>query len=224
MVRLSLTPCKGHGTMSNHKIIESMRVLQFRTQEEYDEWLNNNELFQCYDKDMNLLGDILGTDADVLVSFGLAEINMTYRFCQIKNELTEKQLEELNKSRLVKVVVTDDMFQFTLPQKVIIKRLKKNFEEARKVGLIAFSSDEYNKMFFINGNAFSGITTDDNLSGEWKENDLGGHEFVKYTEEYLSQFVQIDTDRDCLSIDGDRQIDFVSYGCCGLPMFAQLKL
>lgn len=201
-----------------------MKVLQFKTQQALDEWLNDNELFECYDKDMNLLGEILGPDADLLVSFGLAEINMTYRYCQITKELDNKQLEELNKNRLVKTVFTGGLFVLTQEQRVIIKRLRKDFEDARKAGLVMFSSDEYNKMFYFNGNSFDGISTDDNLSGEWKEDEHGNHAFVKYSEEYLSQFVELDPDVDCYSIEGDRQIDFVSYGCCGLPMYAHLKM
>lgn len=200
-----------------------MKVLQFKHEQEFNEWIDDNELFQCYDKDMNLLGEILGPDADLLVSFGLAEINMSFRFCQITKELTEKQLEELNKSRLVKTVIKDELFVLTPEQRVIIRRLRMDFEDAKKAGLIAFSTDDDNKMLFFNGNAFDYLSTADNLSGEWEKDEQGGQKFVKYSEEYLSQFIELSLDCDCHSIDGDRQIDFVSYGFGGLPMYAHIK-
>ncbi len=200
-----------------------MKVLQFKTEDELSEWLNDHELFQCYDKDMNLLGEILGPDADLLVSFGLAELNMKYQFCQISKELTPKQLEELKKNRLVKTVVTNNLFILTPEQRVIIRRLRKDFEDAAKAGLYAASNNEGNKLHFFNGSAFDELTTDDNLSGEWKEID-GKKVFQKYSENYLSEFVQIDTDVDCESIEGNDKIDFMSWDFGGLPWFAHLKL
>lgn len=200
-----------------------MKVLQFKTQSKLDDWLNNNELFQCYDKDMNLIGEILGPDADFLVSFDLAEINMTFRYCRITKELTYIQMQELKKNRLVKTIVTGDLFRLTLEQRVIIKRLRKDFEDAQKVGLFCASNDNANRLYFFNGTAFDSLSTDDNLSGEWKTVD-GERKFVRFSEEYLSEFVQIDTDVDCEFIEGNEKVDFVSYGCCGLPWFAHLKI
>lgn len=195
-----------------------MKVLQFKTQQEFDEWLNDNELFECYDKDMNLLGHILGPDADLLVSFKLAEINMTYRYCQITKELDDKQLEELNKNRLVKTIVTGDLFVLTPEQRVIIRRLRKDFDDARKVGLRAVCNDDGNKLIFFNGNAFDEVTNEDNLSGEWKN-----EKFVPYSDEYKSHYVMIDEKIDCEWIEGDDMIDFMDWGSAALPWYARLK-
>ncbi len=200
-----------------------MKVLQFKTQSEFDEWLNNHELFQCYDKDMNLLGEILGPDADLLVSFGIAEINMPYYFCKIVKELSQVQLEELKKNRLVKTVITEDLFKLSLEQRVIIKRLRKDFEDATKAGLYAVSNDDGNRLFFFNGTAFDKLTTDDDLSGEWKEID-GKRVFQKHSDNYLSEYVEVEPDVNCESIAGNDQIDFISWGGCGLPWFVHLKL
>lgn len=200
-----------------------MKVLQFKTQNEFDEWLNDNELFQCYDKNMNLLGEILGTDADVLVSFKLAELNMAYGFCQIKRELTEKQLEELCSKRLIKTVVTEGLFFMSLEQRVIIKRLRKDFEDASKAGLYAFSNDENNRLWFVNGKAFTQIATEDNIETEWKNID-GECKYVKLTSDEMSRWVEIDEHLVCDFIDGNKQIDFCNWSANAFPMYAQLDV
>lgn len=199
-----------------------MKVLQFRTQEEYDKWLNDHELFECYDKDGNLLGSILGHDADNLVSFNMAWVSVAYGHCDITKELTEKQIESLKRNTLVKVVITDDLFRMTIDQRVVIRRLRKNFEDAKKVGLFVMSNDDKNGLYFVNGKAFDEITNDDNLSGEWKEVD-GERKFVKFSEEELSNYIKIDADLDCEFIEGDSQIDFMSWGYCALPWYGHLK-
>lgn len=200
-----------------------MKVLRFKTQDDLDEWLNNNELFQCFDKDMNFIGEIQGPDADFLASFGLAEINIPYGFCKLTKELTELQMQELKKNRIVKTVVVDGLFRLSLEQRIVIKRLRKDFEDAKKVGLRAVSNDDANRLCFFNGKPFDSLDTEDGLSGEWKEID-GKHEFVPYSDDYLSEFVQIDTDVDCEYIEGNENIDFVSYGFDSLPWYAHLKI
>lgn len=199
-----------------------MKVLQFKTQEEYDEWLNNHELFECYDKDGNLLGSILGPDADNLVSFDMAYISVAYGHCDITKELTEKQIEALKRNTLVKVVITDNLFVMSIEQRAIIRRLRKDFEDAKKVGLFVLTNDDKSGLYFLNGNAFDKIMTDDDLSGEWKEID-GKNKLVKLSEEALSNYVKIDADYHCEFIKGDNHIDFINWGCCALPWYGHLK-
>jgi len=199
-----------------------MKVLQFRTQKDLDEWLNDNELFECYDNKHNLLGHILGPDADNLVMYGIAQIYPEHRFCHVYKNLTDEQVEKLKKNTLVKTVVLDSIFRLSLEQRVVIKRLRECFDEARKVGLCAVSCDDENAMYLFNGKAFDDITNDDNLSGEWKEVD-GVRKFVPYSEEELSNYVKIDTELDCEKIAGDNRIDFMSWGSGALPWFAHLK-
>lgn len=199
-----------------------MKVLRFETQEKLDEWLNDHELFECYDKDMNLIGNIQGPDADFLVSFNLAEINMKYMFCKLTTELTPFQIQQLKESRITKCVVTDDLLRLTFEQRAIIRRLRKDFEDAVNAGLMAFSNDDANRLYFINGSHFDKIDTEDGLSGEWKE--IGGkYKFVHYSEEYLSEFVEIDLSAYSEFVEGNEKIDFVSYGCCGLPWYGHIK-
>ncbi len=199
-----------------------MKVLQFKTQADLDEWLNDHELFQCFDNDMNLIGEILGTDADVLVSFGIAEIDMSFNYCNIVKELTPKQLDELKKNRLVKTVVVDELMKYTPYQQAIIKRLRKDFLDARRNGLMALSNDDANRLYIINAKMFDNILTKEDLSGEWREID-GHQKFCHFSEDYLSEHIEIDIEK-CESIEGNERIDFVSWGCMALPWVGHLKL
>lgn len=199
-----------------------MRTLQFKTQQDYDEWLKDNEIFECYDNDNNMLGHIIGTDADMLVSFNLALINVKYGICEITKELTEQQLEQLKKNTLVDVIVISDAMYMTLEQRIIIRRLRKNFEDAKKAGLFMVTNDNANAAFFLNGRHFDKIISDDDLSGEWKEID-GKREFVKYDEHQLSNFVKINFETDCERINGNNEIDFCNWGSCVLPLYARVR-
>ena len=199
-----------------------MRVLQFKTNEDYEKWSNDNEVFDVIDCNGKMIGQILGPDADELVKYNIAHIMMKYGEVRLDKELTDVQMEELKKNRLVRTIVTGNILRMDDNQRLIVKRLRSLFQEAKDAGLYVLTNDDKNGLYLLNGRFFDGISNEDGLSGKWVETE-NGHKFVPYTEGEKSNYVKIDTDVDCEFIEGNKYIDFMNWGCCVLPWYGHLK-
>lgn len=191
-----------------------MRVLQFKTNEDYENWSNDNEVFDVIDGNGKVIGQILGPDADELVKYNIAHIMVKYGEVWLDKELTDVQMEELKKNRLVRTIVTGNILRMDDHQRLIVKRLRSLFQEAKDAGLYVLTNDDKNGgLYLLNGRFFDDISSEDGLSGEWV-NTEDGHKFVPYTEEEISNYVKIDANVDCEFIEGNKYIGFMNWGCC----------
>lgn len=190
-----------------------MKLLKFKTQSEFDAWYENEDggvdpIY--YDRDF--VCDITHADYRYLLS-----IHFINEENNIIPPLTIEQLSMFKENYGVRIVVINELFTFSNMQQVIIKRLRKCFDDAKRHGLMVFSSDTENNLYIFNGNMFDDVV---------RHEDLPAPEFEEVNgviASRLSEHIELDMSR-CEKIEGsDPRIDFVNWGCSAFPLYAHLK-
>lgn len=192
-----------------------MKTLSFKTQKDFDEWINENELFDCYDKFFNLLGKISGEDADYMESCGLLSIDAANRTCHITQELNELQKMLLKENTLLRVVIVEEYVKVNPKQQEILNRLRATLREAIDANVM-FCSNDYGKMYAFNFEHFDGIMNSDGDPSYLNEEGC----WVKYNDDEKENVIEI---HDEMLEEIDEGVDFGNWGIDFLPWRVHLK-
>lgn len=205
-----------------------MKTLQFKTTKDFDEWRQTNDIYPFCDGYEDrpshfILQDELDELQDMEEKYGLDILEHDDNGVFLRMSLTDEQYRLFCEAHCVDYVILEYTFGFTLRQREIVARIRKDFKDAELAGLQALISDGENALYFVNTHNILGITTADDLSGDWREID-GKYEFVKKSDDEMSHFAEIDPKAHLLSIQGTVKMDFCGWGCCTLPWFAHIKV
>lgn len=192
-----------------------MKTLSFKTQRDYDEWIDKNELFDCYDKFYTLLGKITGEDADFMESCGLLTIDAANRTCHITQELNTLQKRLLNENTLLRVVIIEQYIKVTPKQQEILNKLRETLREAVAANIM-FCSNDYGKMYAFNFEHFDEIMNSDGEPSYWDEKGR----WVEYDGDEKEKIIEIPEE---MLEEINEGVDFGNWGSEMLPWRVHLK-